>query len=82
MTKNSDGIGIKILIVGTCRRLLDRNEIVKKCIDYLNNSVHLLMENSKKVVEILIDYIEKKSMGFVYEEPMNLKFKLNLISIA
>ena len=39
----------------TCHRLLDRTEIVKKCIDDFNNSIHLSMKASKKVVEIPID---------------------------
>ena len=55
VTNESDGIGIKSLIAVACHRLLDRTEIVKKFIDEFNNSVHLSMKASKKVVEILID---------------------------
>ena len=55
LTKDSNGMEIKILIVDTCHWLLDRDEIVKKFIDNFNNSVHLSMKSSKKVVKILID---------------------------
>ena len=48
-------MGIKILIIVTCHRVLDRTEIVKQFIDDLNNFVHLSMKASKKVVEILIE---------------------------
>ena len=48
-------MGIKILIAATCHRILDRIEVVKKFIDEFNNSVHLSMKASKKVVETLID---------------------------
>ena len=54
VTKDSDRMKIKVLIVVTCHRLLDRTEIVKKFNDNSNNSVHLTMKASKKVVEILI----------------------------
>ena len=46
---------IKILIVVTCYRFLDRTEIVKKFIDDFNTSVHLSMKASKNVVKIRID---------------------------
>ena len=55
VTKNSDGMGIKILIAVTCHRLLDSTESVKKFIDEFNNFVNLSMKASKKVVETLID---------------------------
>ena len=48
-------MGIKILIVVTCHRLLDRTRILKKSIEDLNNSVHLSMKAFKKIVKILID---------------------------
>ena len=57
--KDSDGLGIKILIVITCHWLLDRTEIVKKFIDEFNNFVYLSIKASKKVVEILIDNTDK-----------------------
>ena len=44
--------------------ILDSTQIVKKCIDDFNNSLHLSMKASKKVVEILIDYTEKISSEF------------------
>ena len=46
VTKDSDGIGITIIIVVTCHRILDRTKIVKKCIDNFNNSVNLSMKTS------------------------------------
>ena len=49
VTKDSDGIGIKILIVVTYNQLLDSNDIVKKIIYQLSNSVHLSMKASKKL---------------------------------
>ena len=49
-------MGIKILIVVNCHRLLDRTEIVKKFINEFNNSVHFSVKAFKKVVAILIDY--------------------------
>ena len=55
LTKGSDRMGIKILIVVTCHRIFDRTEIVKKFIDEFNNSVHILIKASKKVVKILIN---------------------------
>ena len=55
VTKDSDGMGRKILIVGTCHRLLDITEILKKFIDDFNNSVYLSMKASRKVFEIIID---------------------------
>ena len=48
----------KKLVVETffdCHQLLDRAEVVKKFIDDFNDSVHLKMKVSKKVVEILIN---------------------------
>ena len=51
----SDGMEIKILIVVTYHLLLDRTETVKEFIGDFNNSVHLSMKASTKVVEILID---------------------------
>ena len=53
--KDSDGMGIIILIFVICHRLFDRTETVKKSVDEFNNSVHLSMKASKKVVEILVD---------------------------
>ena len=47
-------MAIKILIVVACHRILDKNEIVKKFNDEFNNSVHLSMKASEKVVEIFI----------------------------
>ena len=55
VTKVSNGMRIKILIVVSCYRLLDRTEIVKKFIDEFNNSVHLSMKAAKNIIEILID---------------------------
>ena len=55
ITKDSDWMRIKFLIVVTCHRLFDRTEIVNKLIDDFNNPVHLSMKASKKVVETLID---------------------------
>ena len=46
--KDSDGMGIRILIVVTCHRLLNRTEIVKKFMDDFNNSIYLSMKASKK----------------------------------
>ena len=46
---------MKILIVVTFHRLLDRTEIVKKFIDDYNNSVHFSMKAFKEAVKILID---------------------------
>ena len=53
--KDSDVMRIKILIVVTCHRLLDRTEIVKKFIGDFYNSVHVSMKTYIKVVEIHID---------------------------
>ena len=43
-----------------CHRLLDRAEVVKNFIGDSNNSVHLTMKASEKVVEILIDLLYSK----------------------
>ena len=46
---------MKILIVVTCHRLLNRTEIEEEFINDFNNSVHFSLKASKKVVEILSD---------------------------
>ena len=51
---------IKILIVATCHRLLDRTEIVKKCIDNFSNSIQLSLKASKRMSKFsLTSHIEK-----------------------
>ena len=55
VTKDSDGMEIKILIIVAFHQLLNRTEIAEKFIDEFNNSVHLSMKPSKKVDKILID---------------------------
>ena len=57
---------MKVVIVATCHRLLDRTEIITKFINDFNNSVHLSMKASKKVVEILINYTVKNIGKFSY----------------
>ena len=54
-------MGIKILIVVTFHRFLDRTEIVKKFIDDFNNSLYLPMKTSKNVSKFsLASHIQKK----------------------